>query len=117
MDLQNTYLKYTPEITEEVFDRIIKMIEGTGIKVDGSVENNYFGFKKYGRLLMREDGWLTYPVSGELKPITVADILGDWWDKPDTQPTTKLTVDDLLMFLYNYLLLFLMLSLILLLVH
>jgi hypothetical protein len=77
MDLKGTYLKYSEEITEDVFDRIIKEMESLGIN-EYSNGNSYKDFKRYEYFLIKDSGWFVgNGIYSKLKEITVSDILGD----------------------------------------
>ena len=52
-DLNNKCIKYSSDITEEIFNKIIKKIESLGFTAFG-IDCNYEGFKKYGYLRFSE---------------------------------------------------------------
>ena len=76
------YLIYSSEISEDIFNQIIRKIESQGLKPDlGGINNDYYGFKKYRALLLdfTEMQWLTVVhIRRNLSSfyVSVSDILG-----------------------------------------
>lgn len=95
-DLKNTYLKYSEEITKEVFDRIIKKLESLGW-TNASIYN-YNDFEE-NKILTYSNGNLRFGIYDESVAtiddveIQVSDILGEDWNK---QPSESLSIDDLI---------------------
>lgn len=77
-DLKNSYLEYSSEITEDIYDKIVEKLEEIGFICGGEVAVNYKGFKKHGYLTITNDTWNTSTDNDDTKKqITVEDILGD----------------------------------------
>ena len=76
------YLIYSSEISEDIFNQIIRKIESQGLKPDlEGIDNDYHGFKDHGALALyfTEMQWLTV-VRTRQDPselyVSVSDILG-----------------------------------------
>lgn len=83
-ELTNTYIKYSEDITEEIFNRVVdKLINKYGYSWYDK-DTSYKDFIRFEYLKINPYGDETirmYHVTDE-KPITVQDILGEDWDKP-----------------------------------
>lgn len=79
--MKDKCLIYSPEITEDIFNQVIKKVESQGYKLAlYGTNNNYYGFIKYGGLYLSSNSlqWCTAVRRGPLPQeiiITVADIL------------------------------------------
>lgn len=77
--IMTTILLYSAEITEELFNQAIKVLEGRGFGRDEGLANTYSGFKTYGGLGWWDGCWMTVVrrrrIEGE-KYVTIHDLLG-----------------------------------------
>lgn len=86
MNLKDTYLKYDESITEEVFDKIVSLLNDKGFKYIGSGAQSYNSFinlrfiKTY---LTKKWQCVSKSCIDDQVQITVTDILGEGWDKKE----------------------------------
>ena len=81
--LKGTYIRYTPDITEDIFDKIIKRLGELGI-TEFSNHNTFSQFSdgEHCYLTIASDSTYYVHSSKLLKEISISDILGDV-EKPD----------------------------------
>ena len=83
-ELERTYIKYSPEIDEKVFDRIIKGLNDAGCKFYGKSSTPLLlkNFKEWKFIKIYPDNDYQITSTGEYKEISYKDIIGEeeeWW--------------------------------------
>lgn len=80
-ELVNTYIKYSSDITEEIFDKVVDKLEGLGFKKYSEDSRNkeyeYFEGKNFPYLRINCNYWFVGFFGEAYKEIQVFDILGE----------------------------------------
>lgn len=75
-ELIGKYIKYSPEITEEIFDKIIKRLKEANFNIYG-LNCDFKGFKEYGNLRLYSDYFFQTCSTPEGTEISYKDIIGE----------------------------------------
>ena len=79
-ELVNTYIKYSSDITEEIFNKIINKLESFGFEKysTGSRNKEYIRFiNTFPKLKINNKYWFVTSIKENCKEIKVSDIIGE----------------------------------------